>query len=256
MDFKNLGLNYYEDKALNVIIREKTNIKKLSKTSNIPPGKIYSVIKSLQDKGLILVSDSRPKYVYVDNASKIIERLIKEKQSKDELNYNELLRESINISKNKIESNTLIDIGYTQEDNVRIQSRVFEEAEHEVCQLFNDNHRPSTNRKNKTLWEEQIIAATKRGIIFKCIYPENIELPASLKKLSSASHKSSSPNKSFNVRRKNIQNYRIDIVDNKNVLIKFTYEDPLIFGGVMYIKDTKLASNLRKIFDDIWMKAK
>ncbi len=246
MDFKNLGLNYYEDKALNTVIREKISIKKLSKISNIPPGKIYGVIKSLQNKGLILVSDSRPKYVYVDNASKIIERLIKEKQSTDEDNYKKILQESALISRSKTESNTLIDIGYTQEDNIRIQSRVFEEAEHEVCQLFNSNHRPSTNRKNKTIWEEQIITATKRGVIFRCVYPEKIELPLSLTKLSS---------KVFNVRRKDTQHYRIDIVDNKNVLIKFTYEDSLIFGGVMYIKDTKLASNLRRIFDDIWNKA-
>jgi len=250
MDFKNLGLNYYEDKAMNAIIRDRISIKKLSKVSNIPPGKVYSVIKSLQNKGLISVSDSRPKYVYVDNASKIIERLIKEKQSEDEKRYNKLLQESASISKSRIESNTLIDIGYTQEDNVRIQSRVFEEAEHEVCQLFNNTHRPSNNRKSKTLWEEQIIDATKRGVIFKCIYPENIELPSSLKKLSNSS------NKSFNVRRKNIQNYRIDIVDNKNILIKFTYEDPLIFGGIIYLKDAKLASTLRKMFDDMWMKAK
>jgi sugar-specific transcriptional regulator TrmB len=247
MDFKNLGLNYYEDKALNVIIREKINIKKLSKVSNIPPGKIYSVIKSLQNKGLILVSDSRPKYVYVDNASKIIERLIKEKQSNDEENYKKILQESTLISRSKTESNTLIDIGYTQEDNVRIQSRVFEEAEHEVCQLFNNNHRPSTNRKSKTLWEEQIIDATKRGVIFRCVYPKNMELPLSLTKLSS---------KLFNVRRRDVQHYRIDIVDNKSVLIKFTYEDPLIFGGMIYIKDTKLATNLRKIFDDVWNRAK
>jgi len=247
MDFKNLGLNYYEDKALNVIIRERISIKKLSKTSNIPPGKVYSVIKSLQNKELISVSDTRPKYVYVDNSSKIIERLIKEKQSKDERKYKELLQESALISRSKIEHNTLIDIGYTQEDNVRIQSRVFEEAEHEVCQLFNNNHRPSTNRKSKTLWEEQIIDAIKRGVVFRCVYPENMELPSSLKKLS---------NRLFSVRRKNIQHYRIDIVDNKNVLIKFTYEDPLIFGGVIYIKDTKLAVNLRRIFDDIWSKAR
>jgi sugar-specific transcriptional regulator TrmB len=247
MNFKDLGLSYYEDKALNAIIRDKISIKKLSNISHIPPGKIYSVIKSLHNKGLIKATDTRPKYVYVDNASKIIERLIKEKQSEDEKLFKELLQESAAISRSKLEHNTLLDIGYTQEDNVRIQSRVFEEAEHEVCQLFNDNHRPNANRKNKTLWEEQIITATKRGVIFKCVYPENVELPQSLKKLSA---------KLFNVRRMVNQHYRIDIVDNKNILIKFTYEDPLIFGGIIYIKDSRLALNLRKIFDDIWMKSK
>jgi sugar-specific transcriptional regulator TrmB len=203
------------------------------------------VIKSLQNKGLILATDTRPKYVYVDNASKIIERLIKEKQSADERLFKELLQETTSISKNRIEPNTLMDIGYSQEDNVRIQSRVFEEAEHEICQLFNDNHRPNANRKSKTLWEEQIITAIKRGVQFKCIYPRDMELPDSLKRLSA---------KSFNTRRKDNQHFRIDIVDNKNVMIKFTYEDPLIFGGIIYIKDARLAMNLRKIFDDIWMK--
>ena len=32
------------------------------------------------------------------------------------------------------------------------------------------------------------------------------------------------------------------------------YEDPLIFGCIIYLQDPKLARNAKKIFEDIWDK--
>ena len=245
MDFRNFGLSYYEDKAINIILREKITAKKLSRAANIPPGKVYGVIKSLLNKGLIKVSSSRPKYLYIDNASKIIERLIEDKKSWDEKHYNELLKESALFTRQRLEDNSLIDIGYTNDDNLRIQSSVFNEAKHEVCQIFNKHHKPAINRKNKSIWEQEIEEAINRGVIFRCIYPKNTELPVHLSKL---------PYTKFLTQFKDIDYYRIDIVDDERIMIKMIYEDPLIFGGIIYLQDPKLARNAKKIFEDIWDK--
>ena len=47
------------------------NVKEILKNSGIPPGKIYSVLKSLSKRGIITQSNSRPKNFYVENPAKI-----------------------------------------------------------------------------------------------------------------------------------------------------------------------------------------
>jgi hypothetical protein len=46
--------------------------------------------------------------------------------------------------------------------------------------------------------------------------------------------------------------YRIDITGNKKVMIKILCDDPLMFGGIVYIENEKFAKNLKIIFEEIW----
>src|SRR3989344_5177557 len=90
-ELKQLGLEHYEAKTLQVLLKEKLNLRELSKKAGVPFGKIYSVVKSLKEKEFVKETNSRPKLVYVENASEIIGRLLKEKQEK-ERRLNETLR--------------------------------------------------------------------------------------------------------------------------------------------------------------------
>ena len=67
-------------------------------------------------------------------------------------------------------------------------------------------------------------------------------------------HLSKLPYTKFLTQFKDIDYYRIDIVDDERIMIKMIYEDPLIFGGIIYLQDPKLARNAKKIFEDIWDK--
>ena len=249
-ELKHLGLSHYESKILEILLKEKLNLRELSRKSGVPFGKIYSIIKQLKEKNMIKETNSRPKLVYIDNASEVISRLLKEKQERDR-RINEKLREiAIESDRDKGKETKFFQIGATIEDNKKIQMRSFQEAENEVLQIINIHHKPRSNRESKTLWEKEIIKAVERGVIFKSIYPLNISLPIILQKLNKKH-----PDK-FQIRRFDSDFTRCDIIDSKKVLIKLVHQDALQFGGVLFVENEKLAENLAKIFNEMWEIAK
>jgi sugar-specific transcriptional regulator TrmB len=245
-ELKQLGLGNYESKALEILLKEKLSLRNLSKKAQIPFGKVYSVVKSLKEKGFVQETNSRPKLIYVENASEVISKLIKEKQEKDRSFLERLREASIEIDRNKGKESKFFEIGTTIEENKRIQLRSFKEAENEVLQIINIHHKPQSNRESKTLWEKEIVKAVGRGVVFKAIYPEKIKLPIILEKLNKKH-----PDK-FQVKRFNTDFTRCDIIDGKKVLLKLVQEDPLQFGGVLFLENEKLAENLIKIFSEMW----
>jgi len=245
-ELKQLGLSNYESKAVFLLMKEKLNIRELSKKANIPFGKIYSVVKSLKEKGFAKETNSRPKLVYAENASDVISRLIKEKQEKDKLLLEKIREISTEIDKEKGKETKFFQIGATVQENKEIQLRTFKEAESEVLQILNIHHKPRSNREAKTLWEKEIEKAVKKGILFRAIYPKNVILPKILQKLNKKH-----PDK-FQIKRFNTDFIRCDIVDGKKVLLKLVQEDPLQFGGILFIENERLAENLTKIFNEMW----
>lgn len=53
-EFKYLGFENYEAKALEILLKGKFSVKELSQKANIPFGKIYSVLKKLKEKGILV----------------------------------------------------------------------------------------------------------------------------------------------------------------------------------------------------------
>lgn len=245
-ELKQIGLSNYEAKALEILFKNKENLRDLSKKAKIPFGKVYSVIKSLKEKGFIKETNSRPKLVYIENASAVIGKLIKEKQEKDKAILEKLREVSTIIDKEKKRESKFFQIGTTIEENREIQLRTFQEAEKEVLQILNIHHKPSSNRESKTLWEKEIEKAVKRNVIFKAIYPKNIVLPKILQKLNKKYPQF------FQVKRADTDFIRCDIIDGKKVLLKLVQEDPLQFGGVLFIEDERFAENLTKVFNEMW----
>jgi len=244
-ELKQLGLNHYEAKTLEVLFKNKENLRELSKKAGVPFGKIYSVVKSLKEKALVKETNSRPKLVYVENTSDIIGRLIKEKQDKEKAILEKLRELSSEIDKEKQRESKFFQIGTTIKENREIQLRSFSEAENEVLQILNIHHKPSSNREAKTLWEKEIEKAVKQGVVFKAIYPKNIILPKILQKLNKNSG-------GFQIKRLDTDFIRCDIIDGKKVLLKLVQEDPLQFGGILFVENERLAENLTKIFNEMW----
>lgn len=241
-----LGLSYYESRIVEVLLKEKNNLRDLSKKSKVPFGKIYSVIKILKDKGIVSETNSRPKLVYIENSSEVIEKLINENLDKRKNVFEELREIATNSDKEKGKKLKFFDIGTNVEDNKRIQLRTFTESENEVLQILNIHHKPKSNRESKTLWEKEICKAIERGVVFKAIYPENAVLPIILQKLNKEH-----PNK-FQIKKINTDFTRCDIIDGKKVMLKLVNEDPLQFGGIIFAENEKLAQNLMKIFLNMW----
>jgi len=245
MTFSDFGLTYYEDKAFDELIREELTVKELIKRTNIPPGKVYSVLKSLSKRGIVSQNFGRPKRFCVKNPSKVISLLIEHKQEHDEeiIRKTRLLMDAIPKGADK---QYFFRIGTASEDNKEMQLKIFNDAKSEVCQILNSRHKPKSNRQQKDEWEKAISDAVSRGVVFKSLYHKDSSIPKALLKL---------PKDKFKIRRTTQDMYRIDIADNKKVLIKIVYDDPLMFGGLIYLEDEKFARNLKKIFDDMWNNA-
>jgi sugar-specific transcriptional regulator TrmB len=263
MLFLEFGFNYYEDKALEAVIRESLTVKELIKKTNIPPGKVYSVLKSLSKRGIISVSSSRPQKYYIEAPAKLLSSLIEQKQSLDEDIISKARLLASSIPKN--EKDYFIKIGTTREDNKEIQLKIFRDAKVEVLQILNSLHKPEMNRAQKEEWENAIKDAINRGVKFRALYHTSTKIPENILKLAdnkrqsealSISDKSEKLAGRFEIRRTTNDTYRIDIVDNKKVLLKIVYDDPLIFGGLIFVENEKLAKNLKLLFEDMWKKAK
>ncbi len=249
-ELQQLGLSFYESKALAVLLKKSLAAKELSAEADIPAGKTYSVIISLQKKKLVQATTTRPKKFFVQQASSALQELITKKQEEVQ-NLLTLVRSTATeIDKSKSQPTPFFDIGTTVDDNKRIQLRTFTEAQKEVCQVLNIHHKPQSNRKSKTVWEKGIVDAVKRGVVFRAIYPTKTMLPPILAQL----HKKQ-PEK-FQVKRLDTDYARCDIIDDKKVLLKFVSPDALNFGGILFIENEKFAANLKKVFEQLWEEAK
>ena len=241
-----LGMSMYEARVFNSLANGKKNLRELSKNSDVPFGKVYSIIKTLKDKGFVLETNSRPKLVYVKNPSEVISDLIEKRKREEFELFDRIRKKAADFNKEKDIEGGFFEIGTTLEDNKKVQMRTFTESKDEVLQILNVHHDPKSNRQNKTIWENEIVKAVKRGIKFKAIYPAGAELPIILKKLNSTRPQD------FQVRRINTDLPRIDIIDGKKCLIKIVHADKVNFGGVIFVENEKLAENLMRIFYSIW----
>ena len=245
-ELRRLGLSNYETKIVEILSHDRLNLKELSKRARVPFGKIYSIIKELKKKEIIQETNSRPKLIYINNISEVIDKLIRQKQEKEKNMFDNLKESIARLDKQKGKEPRFFEIGTSVEDNKRMQLRSFAEAEEEALQILNIHHKPKSNRKSKTIWEKEIERAIERGIVFKAIYPCNTVLPIIIKGL----HEKY-PNK-FQIKRFDTDFVRCDIIDKRKVLVKFVHADALQYGGVLFIENKKLAENLIKIFNEMW----
>ena len=249
-DLRALGLSNYESKALNLLFSKRLTMREISKEARIPFGKVYSVIKGLKERGVLKETNSRPKCIYVEDASEIISKLINERKEQDRLLMDQLRQKISRVDKAIGKPTRFFQIGTSVEDNKEIQLRTFNEANESILQILNIHHEPKSNRESKTLWEKAIIRAAERGVTFKAIYPTKTELPWKIKRLNKEQ-----PQK-FQIRQLDTDFVRCDIIDDDKVLIKLVHSDPLQFGGVLFIESEKLNENIKRIFYELWEQAR
>lgn len=230
---------------MGAIIRERLTVKEIIRKTGIPPGKVYSVLKSLSERGIISESGTRPKKFYVDNPVKMMVELIEQKQTKNDeaISKARLMISALPRNRNDSNQNYFFKIGVVPSENMEIQLKMFNDAKEEVCQILNSKHKPDMNRQHKDVWEESIKKAIGRGVKFRAIYHKNTLIPPNIIKL---------PKDRFEIRRTSNDLYRLDIVDDKKIMIKIVYDDPLLFGGIIFVENEKLAKNLKAIFEDVW----
>lgn len=82
---KELGLPTYEAKAYIGLLKEgSSEADSVSKVANVPFSKIYSTLKSLEERGLVNSSNTRPKVYHPVSPSEAVSILRRERQEKGE----------------------------------------------------------------------------------------------------------------------------------------------------------------------------
>ncbi len=95
MNLEFIGLNNYEARAYETLIKfGKLTASEISANSEVPYGRVYDILKSLESKGLILVSpDKTKRFIPADP------EVLKEKFDKKLQEYNKIKKEIENLSK-------------------------------------------------------------------------------------------------------------------------------------------------------------
>ncbi len=241
-----LGLSFYEAKALETLLPESLTAKELSAKAKIPLGKVYSVVLALQRKGLVSAQGARPERYGVEHPSAVIEQLIQQKEDEHERVVTKLRDWSVQLDLLHERTPRFFQVGVSLEEQRELQSRLFGEAEHEVCQLFNTHHVATSNRLSKSVWEQDIKSAINRGVVFRALYPLHVKLPVILSSLSPSL---------FFVRRVNTDLTRCDIADQKKVLLKIVHPDGIGYATVILIENRPLARTLQASFENLWDRA-
>lgn len=245
--FQKLGLTYYESRALVAIIEGPLTPKELARKAQIPPGKVYSVIRALEFKRLAAHTASRPKRVFVESVSAALQPLLERKQVETDSLLVSLRDMATRLDVGQARPPRFFEAGASLEDNLRLQLRFFVEAKSEVCQILSIHHQPAANREQKLAFEREIGRAVARGVRFRAIYPMTCTLPALLERLRRAHPKI------FQVRRLDTDFVRCDVADRRKVLIKLVHPDIVEFSGLVYLEHDPLARALQRLFERLWL---
>lgn len=77
---KEFGITEYESRLLSVLFKQSATARELSEFTEIPPTKIYQVLKDLEQRGFINVEQTEPKTYKKASAKRTINRLLRKKR--------------------------------------------------------------------------------------------------------------------------------------------------------------------------------
>jgi len=186
---RHLGLTEYESKAyITLLIRGSLTADKISYFSAIPLPRVYDTMAGLSNRGLVLVTKTRPQVFNVVNPSRLSDLLIddqkkrlKEKMEKIDTTISDFLKTIETIDrKDPIETEEIIAYMKKKINMEKIWDDLHEEANHEIRLFAGDL---SWTNKNLGTIKKLI----KDGIKYKVIFCKtNPKIQQSIKKLKEA----------------------------------------------------------------------
>lgn len=263
---RNLNLNKYESLAYSIILKKGIiDASTISKEGNIPFGKIYESLGSLNNKGLIEIQDTRPKKYRIKNPQKAFKNFLKEKSEKSERELQNLKKtmiqieeeiSKINIQESKEKTFWITAIGDEIEKLIKCG---FIEAEKEICILpyaiDKKDHIKSALLSLPHLIKD-IRKSSSRGVKIKAIF---------YKKFAQSQIKNfknlgifRDVTKHIEIRiRSELLSEPFTIIDMKKVILRVN--DPIDQEKILAmikISDSALAKKLKEKFNEMWESAK
>jgi sugar-specific transcriptional regulator TrmB len=256
---QSMGLTNYEIKAyISLHSGGVMTAKKVSQKSEVPYGKIYDVLYSLEKRRIIITQDSRPKKFKVVEPKKAIKNLIDDREEKlrNLIELAPMIEDELTKSYSKTDNSMFWTLEIYDEQISRFRGKVYSEAKREILL----NIKPSKNemdylKKLNPVNEEifQVQNLLERDVRIKMLISgvdnvkklNHLPLKRFIDKLPS--------NKNFEIRFTQVFSKSFVIVDDEKVIVEIENpiepETPL---ARLYLWKRNLAIELKKKFEIMW----
>jgi sugar-specific transcriptional regulator TrmB len=262
-----IGLNKYESSVYLTLLKQGSmEASKLSRTSKVPLGKIYEVLRFLKNYELVEIQPSRPqRYRAVDPKSAF--KLMYKRKEEEALNELKILKETFDEierelctdnSPQNIETIIWPDRFRSNELNETVAS-YFEKIEHEICVVIHVKYKPGRSElydASTSIFSKAFLGLVQRGVKVKILDPGSELLPV-LKELID-----SIEDTSFRLYCKDLMEARIleteynfTVIDSGITLLDI--EDQFNTNrnlGMTRVHDETHAKRFKTKFDELWKK--
>ena len=238
---KNLGLNTYEAKAYKTLLEQGTSTAyTIAKISGVPQGKIYPVLDDLKRKNAITIHAGMPKQYTPTSPDILFENCLKQREEETKRFRWETAKFLTSVS-------TLRPATLQEPDDVVEVYKSFETTLRRSQTLHDQSNKYwksiSMVRPRKEHLDS-VRRAIKRGVLIQTITSFKYTTPARIREFTK---------RGVQVRLLEDLPVRMSIYDDKGVIFRFEHEKQYT---TCHIKNSTLATQMRKIFDEYWKKAK
>ncbi len=268
---RDLGLTKYEASAYSTLLQEGiTGAQDLSRKSNIPVGKIYEVLSSLNNMGLVEFQRSRPRKYKAVKPSIALNNLYskKEEETKNELEnfklrVNELEKNFSDISQPEHTEIQFWSTMIGEEDIIKNIRHMLDETEKEIVHVKPGNI--TEILKNEKCFDietviltvvDEFIKAAQKGIKIKTIVPEAIFMVALKERFEQIDDPVLKKMIKENIEVRILEcNYDFILIDEyiTHIPIPNPLQPKKIFGELK-VYDKEYAGKLRTKFEKLWNK--
>jgi sugar-specific transcriptional regulator TrmB len=258
---RDLGLSEYEERAYRALLKTgPTTAKELSRVSDVPMGRIYDVLNSIETYNLVRSqSASRPKkYVAVEPGT-ALDRLLEDKKRELEekaTQYESIVDELVGeLDSAEPVEETFWTAAVGAEETVDLLVERLAAAEERIVMVASTGSQQFDMDVVGDLIVEELSEALDRGVTVSLLMrPELVsELPESV---GERYRKTLASHEQFSVRTHENVSGTFELIDNAEVCIEVPH--PLNVNetfAVIDLKDREFAANVRSEFDPRWTEA-
>ena len=253
-DLEVFGLSSYEAKVyVTMLPLGQTTAKDISNKSNIPFGRIYDVMSSLEIKGLIEKQDSRPKR-YIAKAPKTAMGNL--------LNYKDqellIIKESAPIVQEKLaklyspkDESPFWSVALEEETIERHNNKILETQE-ELLIYLNPINLESHNKGEVQSFLDSLKDILERSASIKLLFG-GITKEAFIRKFSILTSENNQLLKLVEVRLTNTITNTFDVIDKEKVVFKINNPvDEEKYLALIYLHQKPFATKMRQKFLELW----
>ncbi|MFP4655258.1 MAG: TrmB family transcriptional regulator [Methanohalobium sp.] len=262
---RDLGLNKYEASAYLTLLNEGiSDANTISQRSNIPMGKVYEVLESLKNEGLVEIQDSRPKkYRSVDPKIALNNYYLKKK--KDTENELDRIKETVSKAEEKLaqytypdyQENTFWSMIMEADEHLKFVKQLSGETKNEICvvhQYTLKSFKPSEFSEIYPSIFDYMFPLIYRGVRINVITPDSYFLTLLKQKYESISDEHLKERiESFVKVRVLDTKHGFTLIDNYMVILDV--QNPLQPNktmGLIKIYDTNFSHKLKSKFNELW----